>query len=1671
MKRKNRFKSSVSSVLATALVMGTLTAGIGSQVSAAPVQMYTGNTYFTDEDNWGGGDPKSTADGDVDFGGNRIKNGDSIYPIEYKIENVDQLPTVSAQLLVRAYDVDEYKDVVNYKSTDNGEWDRVYMSSNPADITLGDPYTNWPTTGKWTSATDKFKKEFKQENYIGALSGQNEIWNTTVFSLSPSDFNKIAKGNLYVGTSIHHYYLAPVSTFNSGWVTEIDWAQLVVDGGVRENGEINDAGLKVENGKITLDTTFLPNKSGNFVMEANVIQKVEDPNGNVQEINLDVETKNFTGATKDNEESWKPVLSNSAIDPNKEYIVNIMLFDARTDGTAGKAEHVLSFSTYNMKAADIEKRVLKDTELPFSLEDFQTKFFKNSGVSGAQDQPNGDNLQTVTIHTLPEGDDGKLFFNGEELTAPDVSGTGFVIKATDLSKLTFKPASTMDYDAEFEWSGYGQGKATGNHANVVLKMNYEPMVENFVKKANKGDTVSFTANDFSDNAFQDSNDGDNLTKVLIATLPPASQGKLVLDNGASTTDVEEGQSIPVADLGSLKFVPESGVSGAVEFYWNGFDGYQYAVEDKKVTIAINSTPVVADIAKTGLMGDIISFGNVDSDNFTASYTDEDLDPLHSIQVELPADFASKGQLFYYPGGSVTEAVYVMPGVTTSIPAAALNSLKFSPDEGLANGSTVTFDWYGFDGKQYSDDPAQVKIAYNGIPTADALVVNTQEGTPSTTIVLAGTDVGASVSGVVYQIESGPLKGTISPADPTNPQGGEWIYTPNSGATGVDKFTYTVTDAEGQTSAPAVVTVNVHKALDGWVGDKERGDSTILPAVPGYPLTLSAVSSLITDQVTANVNGASVDLIWVNQATSAEDGYKLWKKTNTVLQEATSPGVYDVTFTARDINGSTLPSEPADRLSDNSFEVLELGFTLTADPEQILGDGKSTSELTAVLKDAGGNPIANVEVTFDAPTGTFPNGNKVVTDENGLATVTYQSAAITGTTPQSIPVTATVLDLDKGLSASASIQMTFLPAQVKGIITEGGTNKPVAGASVRVTLDLNGDKVIEPGVDFDETVITDANGAYAIPVPKGNAVYDLTITQTVNIGGVETPVSYSQKAPVGETTGNGDETYVSEKTISGLVAFKQPNGQPALLSSELLSKTNVYLKDANGDYLMENGSPKAFDLSSQGVFNASGLAVGDYTLEVRYEIEPGKEITISKGTVNVKEDGELNITQQLVDPYGTVTDKVTGSVIEGAKVTLYYADTKSPVDLPELVGFAPNDNASPDQLTDANGFYAYMVYPETDYYVVVSKAGYYTYTSPILSVEWDIVKHDVALDPVVASVGSPVNPEVSLAVSTDQNVVQEGTQSTITVDYKNISTAMLYSGTITVQLPEGVEVVDANGGTVNGNTISWNVTNLAGGQSGSYKIKVKWSQLDSAEKEFSISGEFGINGSSASGAKANSTAKIKVFSDRFGNLSHQRYIIGMPDGEFKLGNSLTRAELAAIVARLTENETIDYALPFSDIRKGHWATNYIRIAVKHGYFGGFSDGTFRPDQAITRGELAAVMARFLDLNPGKPVSNHFSDTKGNWAENAIEALYLGNYLTGYTDGTFRPNQKIRRDEAVTMINRMLYRGPLQGLDPVFPDVPTTHWAFGEVQEATVSHEAVRNSDGSETFVKRIEDDVQ
>ncbi len=192
--------------------------------------------------------------------------------------------------------------------------------------------------------------------------------------------------------------------------------------------------------------------------------------------------------------------------------------------------------------------------------------------------------------------------------------------------------------------------------------------------------------------------------------------------------------------------------------------------------------------------------------------------------------------------------------------------------------------------------------------------------------------------------------------------------------------------------------------------------------------------------------------------------------------------------------------------------------------------------------------------------------------------------------------------------------------------------------------------------------------------------------------------------------------------------------------------------------------------------------------------------------------------------------------------------------------------------------------------------------------------------------------------------------------------------------------------------------------------------------------------------------------------HFAYIVGYPDGNVKPSGNITRAEVATIFFRLltedvrTANSTQSNSL--SDVSRGQWFNHAISTLSSMGIVKGHNDGTFAPNAPITRAEFAAIAARFDDKNTD--TSSNFSDIASHWAKDEIGIAANKGWINGYPDGTFRPNQYITRAEAMTLVNRMLNRLPENSSDLLdsmikWPDnSDASAWYYLAVQEATNSH---------------------
>ena len=195
--------------------------------------------------------------------------------------------------------------------------------------------------------------------------------------------------------------------------------------------------------------------------------------------------------------------------------------------------------------------------------------------------------------------------------------------------------------------------------------------------------------------------------------------------------------------------------------------------------------------------------------------------------------------------------------------------------------------------------------------------------------------------------------------------------------------------------------------------------------------------------------------------------------------------------------------------------------------------------------------------------------------------------------------------------------------------------------------------------------------------------------------------------------------------------------------------------------------------------------------------------------------------------------------------------------------------------------------------------------------------------------------------------------------------------------------------------------------------------------------------------------------------HYAYVMGYPDGTVRPNGSITRAEVSTILFRLLSDKTRDEYFTtessFTDVKAGAWYNNSIATLEKAGVIVDTAKGgAFRPNEAITRAELAAMLAQFSDAKPVKGVK--FSDVSAeHWAYEAIAIAAKMGWIEGYPDGTFRPDATITRAEMMTLVNRALDRVPSdedhllsKRVMLTFPDCKSGDWFYIAVQEATNSH---------------------
>ena len=219
--------------------------------------------------------------------------------------------------------------------------------------------------------------------------------------------------------------------------------------------------------------------------------------------------------------------------------------------------------------------------------------------------------------------------------------------------------------------------------------------------------------------------------------------------------------------------------------------------------------------------------------------------------------------------------------------------------------------------------------------------------------------------------------------------------------------------------------------------------------------------------------------------------------------------------------------------------------------------------------------------------------------------------------------------------------------------------------------------------------------------------------------------------------------------------------------------------------------------------------------------------------------------------------------------------------------------------------------------------------------------------------------------------------------------------------------------------------------------------------------------------------VKKNTPKLNTADHFAYVQGYPDGTVKPAGNITRAETAAILFRLMDDASrktyYSTKSGFRDVATGSWYNTYVATLNNAGVITDSSNGYFRPNEAITRAELAAMLAKFSETTGA---ANYFNDVSASyWAANAIAICAKLGWITGYPDGTFRPDKNVTRAELMAMINRATGRAP-KSADAFLPGMKTwidntsDKWYYLDVQEATNSHSYTVK--GSETWTALTSD---
>ena len=760
-----------------------------------------------------------------------------------------------------------------------------------------------------------------------------------------------------------------------------------------------------------------------------------------------------------------------------------------------------------------------------------------------------------------------------------------------------------------------------------------------------------------------------------------------------------------------------------------------------------------------------------------------------------------------------------------------------------------------------------------------------------------------------------------------------------------------------------------------------------------------------------------------------------------------------------------------------------GFTIKDEFEAMLkkdniADGEKNDyvNITYTVIDEKGGIVGTYVIEANKTTGTWTAGSAAAITSPDVGTYNYK-------------VTCVVSDVNKengAASVEASGTMTLSIAANTGLIVSGNnyTGK-YDGASHGEAATANVDgATIEYSTDGGNTwtttfpTVTNVSDSTTVNVratKTGYAPADATYTLTVNPRSVTLTGESATRTYTGqeiELTGIEQSGLLDGHTFSGVsYSAKGTNASATPYPGEFSNMDKLVIKDADGNDVTKNYKPEY----ALGALTIN--PIGTVTVTIK-----GKTVTgVYCGADYIAEGYDVEIS----DPKYTKDDFTFSgnSQVYRTDVGTTYMGLKAEQ--------FENKNSNFDRVE-------FVI--EEDGYVEVTKRPLYLRADTPNPITYDGAEHVRTLCVVVAkgeyleiangqmlenvltmyrvsgtNVGIYKGEFLQLAKIVDRDDPSKDVTANYDIKYE--------TGTLQItKMPITITAGSAEGAYILGPITSneWKATATAEGDTVS-SVKLTGAQTTLGESP-NVASDAVIK--NAKGEDVTANYEITYVDGLLKGIEllekeiHFNYVIGYTDGTIRPGNNISRAEVATIFFRLLTDEAREQynktTTSYSDIKDGAWCCRAVATLTNAGVINGYTDGTFRPNAPITRAELATIIARFakLDVN-----TKTFSDITGHWAQKNIELAVGNGWINGYEDGTFRPNNNITRAETFAMINRVLDRQtesvsdllPTSEMNMWSDNLNENAWYYKDVQEATNYHKCDRVGDSVyEKWTEKVPD---